>query len=199
MPKLIQETEIKLEWGDLEKRVTKTKASRGARSSGIHLSGIIKPTLQEAGLLDVYEESDEMPLVVMLGMFFEEGIVTLYPDMIWQPGEVSLDGIVGSPDGLTPGSPYLLEEFKFTKKSYRRGQGDAILGEKMWMWQISGYLHMMKLTQARLHVLWDCGDYKERRMPIYSTYLLGFTEEELARFWKNVILGNLGLAKPEVH
>ncbi len=199
MPKLIAEKEITLQWSDLNHRVPKTKATSGARSGGIHVTGIIRPTLQRAGLMDIYEESDDMPLVVMLGMFFEEGIVTLYPDMIWQPGEVEKDGIVGSPDGLTPGPPVTqLEEFKFTRKSQRRGQGDAILGEKLWMWQISGYCHMLGLTQARLHVLWDCGDYKERRFPIYSTYTLGFTEEELARFWKNVILVNKGLATEEV-
>lgn len=200
MPRLIQETEVILQWTDLEKRVPKTRASTMVRSSGVHLSGIIKPTLQQAGLMDIYDDSDEMPLVVMLGMFFEEGIVTLYPDMIWQPGEVSLDGVVGSPDGITPGPPITqLEEFKLTRKSQRRGQGVAILSEKLWMWQLSGYCHMLGLLQARLHVLWDCGDYKERRWPIYSTYTIGFTEDELKRFWANVVIKNLGLATAEVH
>ncbi len=199
MPKLLQETEIKLEWADLNRRVPKTRFSSMVRSSGIHLSGIIKPTLQAAGLMDKYDEVDEMPLAVMLGTFFEEGIVTLYPDMIWQPGEITLDGIAGSPDGLTEGPPLQLEEFKFTMKSQYTHQGEDILKEKRWIWQISGYCHMMGITQARLHVFWSRGDYRERWGPIYSIYTIGFTEEELARFWRNVIIGNRGLAVAEVH
>ncbi len=199
MPVLLEEKEIILEWTDLDKRVPKTKATRGERTSGIHLSGIIRPTLEIAGYLDVFDKSEEMPLVVMLGMFFEEGIVTLYPDMIWQPGEVKMDGIVGSPDGLTQGPPLQLEEFKFTIKSQYTRQGEAILHEKLWIWQLSGYCHMMGLTQARLHVFWSRGDYREKWFPVYYTYLISFTEEELSRFWKNVILKNKGLAIAEIH
>lgn len=196
MPVLLEEKEILLEWTDLDKRVPKTRASSGQRSSGVHLSGIIRPTLEIAGYLDIYDKSEEMPLVVMLGMFFEEGIVTLYPDMIWQPGEVTLDGITGSPDGLTGRQ---LEEFKFTTKSQYSRQGEAILQERLWMWQLSGYCHMMGLTQARLHVFWSRGDYKLKWFPVYYTYTIEFTKAELARFWRNVIVKNVGLAVPEAH
>ncbi len=199
MPTLLEEKEIILEWTDLDKRVSKTKAARGPRSSGIHLSGIIRPTLEIAGYLDIYDQSEDMPLVVMLGMFFEEGIVTLYPDMIWQPGEVVKDGIVGSPDGLTEGPPLQLEEFKFTTKSQYTRQGELILQEKLWMWQLSGYCHMMGITQARLHVFWSRGNYREKWFPVYYTYTISFTEAELDKFWRNVILKNKGLAKPETH
>ncbi len=203
MPVLLAETEVILQWSDLERRVPKVKATDGKRSSGIHLSGVIKATLQKLGLLDYgpgsAEKADEMPLVVMQGMFFEEGIVTLYPDLIWQPGEASKDGITGSPDGLTPGPPMQLEEFKLTRKSQGTRQGIDILNEKLWMWQLMGYLHMLGLTLARLHVLWDVGDYRERRMPLYYTYLIQFSESELERFWVNIILKNKDLAVPETH
>lgn len=196
MPRLLEEKEIILEWSDLERRVPKTRASSMERASGVHLSGIIKATLQTMKELDIYDQTDEMPLCVMLGTFFEEGLVTLYPDMIWQPGEVSRDGVVGNPDGLTVTQ---LEEFKFTMKSQYKHQGEDILKEKRWMWQISGYCHMMCLTQARLHVCWSRGDYRQKWGPVYYTYTIGFTEEELARFWNNVILKNMELATPEVH
>lgn len=199
MPKLLEEKEIVLEWSDLAKRVPRTRANTSKRSSGIHLSGIIRPTLQRAGLMDVYDDTDDMPLCVMLGMFFEEGIVTLYPRIIWQPGELVMDGIVGSPDGLTEGPPVQLEEFKFTMKSQYKFQGEDILTCKLWMWQLSGYCHMAQLTQARLHVFWSRGDYREKWFPVYYTYLISFTEDELKRFWTNVILKNAGLATAEVH
>lgn len=195
MPQLLEEKEILLEWKDLEKRVPKRKATDGKRSSGIHLSGIIRATLQKMKYLDLDERTDEMPLIVMLGMFFEEGIVSLYPDLIWQPGEVQLDGISGSPDGLTEGPPVQLEEFKFTKKAQQKRQGEDMLSEKLWMWQLSGYCHMLGLTRARLHVLWDRDCFK----PMYYTYLIQFTETELARFWRNVILENKDLAVAEEH
>lgn len=199
MPTLLEEKEITLEWADLDRRVPKTRASFGKRSSGIHLSGIIRPTLQLAGLLDIYDQSEDMPLVVMLGMFFEEGIVSLYPDIIWQPGEATRDGIAGSPDGLTKGPPKQLEEFKFTTKSQYTHQGVAILQEKLWMWQLSGYCHMLGLTRARLHVFWSRGDYRQKWYPVYYTYTISFTEAELARFWDNVILKNKALATAEAH
>ena len=158
MPTLLEEKEIRLEWTDIEKRVAKTRVSSMQRTSGVHLSGVIRYALKKAGLWQnkPEETEDEMPLMIMLGMFWEEGVVSLYPDLIWQPGEVELDDVYGSPDGLTG---QCLEEFKFTKKSYYTRKSRLILEEKLWMWQLMGYCRMLGLTQARLHVLWVDGAF----------------------------------------
>lgn len=201
MPKLIEEKEIVLEFTDIGKRVIKTRESSMLRSSGIHLSGVIRYALRKAGLMQPEDRDEDMPLIMLLGMFWEEGIVTFYPSLIWQPGEVERDGIFGSPDGITKLADGVtrLEEFKFTKKSYWTHKGDMILEERLWMWQLMGYCSMMGLNLIRLHVCWDCGNYRDRRMPFYSTYVIEFSDEELARFWQNIILVNKHGAVAEEH
>lgn len=209
MPKLIQETEIHLEWTDIDHLVSKGRSSSSQRSSGVHLSGVIKYVLTTAGLLDADDLTDIMPLRMAVGMAWEAFAVGLWPHLIWQPGEQCRDGIYGSPDGITyseDGDCAQLEEFKATWKS-RLERSEAkgvrppdrkITEQRMWMLQIAGYCWMMGLTRARLHVLWINGDYRGSG-PQYFTYLLEFSEEELERTWNNMILPNIGGAVAEEH
>lgn len=209
MPRLLEERDIRIEWSDIDAMVPKTKVCDSARSSGVHLSGVIKYVMTTAGLLTPEEYNDEMPLRMWLGMAFEAHAVQLWPGLIWQPGECSRDGIIGSPDGITEGFKpgcTCLEEFKLTWMSrlepgHPKGSVPPprrILAMKRWMLQIAGYCHMMGLTMARLHVCWVMGDYRASG-PQYFTYLIQFTEEELERMWDNMILPNVGGATPEVH
>lgn len=199
MPTLISESEIKIEWTDILGRLRKVKP-KGAdeRSAGVHLSGVIRYALTEAGLLTPDEASDEMPLRMAVGMAWEEWAVGLWPELRWQPGERELDGVFGSPDGLSAGGALAetdcLEEFKATWKS-RYNHGD-VLKERIWLWQLSGYCKMMGLQYARLHVLWVNGDYRPPS-PEYRTYVVGFSQAELDKFWSNVVLANKEFAKPE--
>lgn len=192
MPTLISQSEVRVEWKDIESRIVRERPKL-KRSSGIHLSGVIKYVLTTSGLLDPDDLTDEIPLRMCVGMAFEDWIVGLYPDMIWQPGECLLQGVCGSPDGISAKS---LEEFKATWKSSHTRQD--ITKERIWMWQLAGYCKMMQLTKARLHVLWINGDYRPPA-PKYMTYLLRFEQVELDRFWNNVILKNKDNAVPEIH
>ena len=207
MPTLLREAEIKIDWSDIEAMAPKAQYYSGPRSSGVHLSGIIKHILQAAGLLTADEVTEEMPLRMWLGMAFEAYAVRLWPEMVWQPGECSKDGITGSPDGITPkGDSGLLEEFKLTwlsrlEKSEIRGVAPParrITDQRRWMLQLAGYLYMLGLTEARLHVCWVMGDYRGSG-PQYFTYHLLFTQEELRRTWDNMILKNRDGAKAEEH
>jgi hypothetical protein len=185
---VLEQTEIGLEWMDLQK-LTRHERPQHVRSKGVHLSGVIKVISQKRGLLKEEDQTDDMPTVVLLGICFEDGAVQLYEDLIWQPGEVKKDGIIGSPDGKSPILGYLdtelgwmVEEFKLTYKSNRYRQD--IRAEQMWMMQIMGYLKMMGLTVARLHVLWACDNYVMPFRPKYIRYLIRFTQEELDQNWK---------------
>jgi hypothetical protein len=218
VPKLISETEIKLEWTDIEAMVPKVRVDSGKRSSGVHLSGVIKYVLTTAGLLDPDDITDEMPLRMAVGMAWEAFVVGLWPDLIWQPGEVCQDDIYGSPDGITPimdenSAPerivtgrHQLEEFKATwrsrlEKSELKGirpPDRKITEQRAWMLQVGGYCHMMGLRRARLHVLWIMGDYRGSG-PQYFTYLVEFSDSELERVWKNMLLPNVEGAIPESH
>lgn len=207
MPKLLEEKEINLEFSDLANMRPKEKISDGKRSNGIHLSGIIKFVMVTCGLLTPDDDTVEiMPLRMAVGVAWEAFVVQLWPSLIWQPGEIKMDGIVGSPDGINTQlmpEAVVLEEIKCTWMS-RMEPGVKppvprnILNMKRWMMQVAGYCHMASLTHCRLHVLWVNGDYRSSG-PQYYTYLISFTEAELARMWNNMILPNVSGATPEVH
>jgi hypothetical protein len=199
----LEEQEIKIEFVDIDRMVPKRRVFTGARSSGVHLSGVIKCLLVAGGLLTLEELGDEMPLRMCVGMAWEAFIVMLWAEFVWQPGECKRDGVIGSPDGVTGDC---LEEVKATwmsrlEKSEIRGVAPPprkITEIKKWMLQLAGYCYMMGLTRARMHVLWVNGDYRNSG-PQYFTYLIEFTPAELERTWKNMILPNIGLAEPEEH
>src|SRR5882724_9449740 len=103
MPVLLSQSEVRLEWSDVNNRVVKKKATKQTkRSAGVHLSGVIKHVLTTSGMLKTEDTDDEMPLRMAIGMAWEEWAVGLWIDMDWQPGECRLDGVAGSPDGITP-------------------------------------------------------------------------------------------------
>lgn len=197
MPVLIQESEIRIEWTDIDGRVAKKKPKGSSvRSSGVHLSGVIRSCLMATGdLAEAEIRTEEMPLRMAIGMAWEDWAVGLWPKLQWQPGECCMDGVFGSPDGITwP----VLEEFKATWKS-RRTYGNVV-DQKLWMWQLAGYCKMLGVTKARMHILWVCGDYKQGPpTPVYVTYTIQFTQQEIDQFWTNVVLKNKDSAPKEEH
>lgn len=203
MPTILSQQQVSIEWSDLAKwRQVKQPKSARARSSGIHLSGIIDATLVASGLAtkqEIYE--DEMPLRMCIGMAWENWVVGLYPDMVWQPGEWGKDGVFGTPDGISTCEENgedvsMLDEFKATYYSLNKWK--SILDAKRYMWQLCANCYALSTTFARLHVLWINGNYKPPS-PQYWTYLIQFTEKELEQFWKNVIMKNKHRAVAEVH
>ena len=199
---MLRESEICLEFADLNRMMPKQRVSEAPRSSGVHLSGVIKYILTAAKQLEPDEYSEMMPLRMAVGMAWEAFIVQLWPDLVWQPGEICRDNIYGSPDGVTGDC---LEEVKATWMSRldRGAYGETpppkrITDHKRWMLQVGGYLYMMGLTKVRMHVLWVNGDYRGSG-PQYFTYLIEFTQAELERIWNNMILPNVDGAVAEVY
>ncbi len=197
MPKLLLETEIKLKWTDILGRASKEKFSSDSRSPGIHLSGIIRYCM---GYQDRQaDDPDELPLNMAFGLAWEAWAVGLFPAVMWQPGEESLDGVYATPDGLSSldidgQAEIVVEEWKATWKSLHTHPD--ILTQTGWMWQLAALCHMQGLRHARIHVLYVNGDYRPPK-PRYITYLLEFTTTELERFWQNCILKNKDKAIPE--
>jgi hypothetical protein len=205
--KLLEQTEIKLEWFDLNK-LHPHPYPQHKRSKGLHLTDILRKIAIRNNMLTEEDRTDEAPLRVFLGMCWEAGCVRLYPDMKWQPGEVSRDGVAGSPDGestLTLASGHdqagggdiyrelAVEEFKYTAKSIRKKGGKPdelkdIGGEWLWMMQVKGYLamHPSRPTLARLHVCWARGNYQWPMEERYVRYLIRFTQEEIEGCWAMV-------------
>ncbi len=199
MPKLLAETDIPIRWTDVDGRTPKEKLGSELRSSGVHLSGIIRYCLD----LDRSDrDPDFMPLCMALGLAWEAWAVGMFPDVVWQPGEEVLDGVYGTPDGMSVFEVHgvkevIVEEWKATYKSTAR-YGANIVSQTLWMWQLAGLCKLTGLRFARLHVLWINGDYRPPQ-PKYVTYLVEFTQEELDKFWEMVILTNKDKAIPEEH
>lgn len=199
MPRLLLETDIPIRWTDVDGRTPKEKLGSDDRSSGVHLSGIIRYCLD----LDKSDrDPDFMPLCMALGLAWEAWAVGLFPDVVWQPGEEELDGVFCTPDGMSvmgigDNREVVLEEWKATYKSRAR-YGSNILGQPLWMWQLCGMCKVLGVRYARLHIFWIAGDYRPPT-PKYVTYLIEFSQTEIDLFWDRVILTNKDKAIPEEH
>lgn len=185
--RLISESVVQMQLSDLQSnRVHRCPPIMTPRASGVHLSGILRFIAIQTGYLKLGVEStradfeDDFPLIMMMGMFFEEGMASMYPDMIWQPGEMTRDGISGNMDGLSEyeGEP-IIDEFKFTKKSSRY----PVTEQWMWIQQGLGYCNLYQLARlVRFNVLHINGNYKERD-PVLRRSIVEFTERDLQLGW----------------
>ncbi len=216
--RVIEQVEMLMEWADVHRRIRHPLPVSHLRSPGVHLSGVLRYIAQESGILakpspppppspspssppgvdsTSFPDMDEdiMPLRMMLGMFFEEGAVGLYPDMQWQPGELERDGVFGTCDGLsvTPAHGLLLEEFKLTWKSeWNYGKDRFTSANWLWMSQAKGYLALMQANgidiapMVRFHVCWVAGDYRPPS-PKLMRYVVEYTQKEIDSLWGLVL------------
>lgn len=95
-----------------------------------------------------------------------------------RPGEVELDGIVGSPDGFDQ-STRVVDEYKLTWKSTKNSHPKDVW---KWMTQVKGYCKMLGASVVRFHVFHVNGDYRGSG-PLYKSYLFSFTEREIDENW----------------
>lgn len=209
--KLLEQTEVVIEMADLARRTPIVQPSTRtghihlpSRSSGKHVSAILRNCAIQAKILKPGEKLEEdLPLWLALGFAWEEFAASLYPYMVWQPGEMSRGGVYGTPDGISGATPtkddppefiaaattnllcggeqLSIEEFKFTRKKTRRG--DDIFQEWMWMQQMRAYCGFYPdCLLARLHVSYINGDYKPLS-PTYMRYVILFTQKEIDSTW----------------
>lgn len=115
----------------------------------------------------------------------------------WRPGEVTLDGVAGSPDSFESGfqhddPPFVVGEYKATWKSCRDVDtptpGAGLIDTKFvgYILQLQAYCHMIQTTRARLYILFMNGDY-ERFVPQMRCYQIDFTPRELAEQWRSFL------------
>lgn len=197
---------ISLTADDLRRRVLIDRTKLNApRSSGVHLSGVLKYLAYSPGgavtnknISDSKQNFEEdYPMVTAMGHAWEEFCVSLYPSVIWQPGEAERDGIFGTPDGISYEMEFkgglldVNEEFKLTTKSMKVPTED-------WYFQRQGlsYCAMKGLNYVRWHVNWVHGDYKKQRWPTYTRTLVRFEDAEIERWWQ-VVVRNKGKAEKE--
>jgi len=104
-------------------------------------------------------------------------------------GEVELDGIIGSPDGVIYEAPgdepnwtlsnvVLLEEYKCTAISSNKSPTD----NWKWIMQVKGYCKMLGATKCIFRVL-HVRDF----VPMYKPWELTFTQAELDENWQAIL------------
>lgn len=180
------------------------------RSPGMHVSALVKSIAVKLNLLkgqkamggkwtaDAPIDEESFPLQMALGLAWEDWLSLQYPEMIYHPGELVMDGVAGSPDGITPLpdtveyeglGDAVVDEIKLTFKS---GRNDDLNHpkNKIWLWQVMAYCKMLGVLCARLHVLYLYGNY-EYSAPfppcIYRIYCIQFTQQEVDMNWSMLL------------
>jgi hypothetical protein len=115
----------------------------------------------------------------------------------WRPGEVTLDGVAGSPDsfecGIQDDDPAIVvAEYKATWKSCRDidspSYGAGLMDSKFvgYLLQLKAYCKMVGTTRARLYIIFMNGDY-ERYVPALRCYQIDFDQRELDEQWASFL------------
>lgn len=202
--RVVERTEVRFEWKDLE-NLTFHPEPKHKRSSGVHVSQVIKHIAIKLGKLTEHDKDDEMPLIVLLGMAWECYCFRLYHDLTWQPGELKYQGVIMSPDAYPHDPKIDLDECKYTTKSSRH-RHDALIEEWMWMSQgmsyVKGKQQRFKLKPrggvVRYHICWGIGDYSRPIRPAYYRYVVQFSQPEIDQNW-DLIQRYKDQVEPEHH
>jgi len=101
-------------------------------------------------------------------------------------GEIELDGIILTPDGVTDNGlpPYIiiLEEDKCTLTSAAK----PVTDNWKWMMQVKGYCKALSALKCIMRVFYLRGDYTNGT-PSYGVFELIFTQGELDENWQAVL------------
>lgn len=154
-----------------------------------HLTDIIREIGVKLGLIPNYAASGndwDLDMAGDLGFMWEEMLTYVFAERmrdVIRPGEVELDGIVGSPDGLgvdpEDTNDLIVEEYKLTWKSAKN------LPTENWYWmtQSKGYCRMCGVNTVIMRIAYINGDYKGSG-PIYREARITFSEQELWENWR---------------
>lgn len=183
-----------------------------ARSSGIHLSAVLRAIALQIGTLKASgQDLDEMIdttspdcvgtsgtlMRLCIGYAWEDWIFSKLINVVHQPGELSLDGIHGTPDGIefSESGDITLHEGKATFKSSKGGIPE------MWKWQAASYLKMLQAKWKEecrtviFHPLYIRGDYQGIDPQYLPTEII-FEQAEIESVW-DMVKRNKHLATPE--
>ena len=98
-----------------------------------------------------------------------------------RPGEILLDGVACSPDGINWKDGYV-EEYKFSWKSSKK----PVESRWVWMCQAMAYCKVTGLNVVRFRIFHVNGDYSFDG-PIYKDCFITFTQEEIDNNWAMLI------------
>ena len=161
------------------------------RSDTLHLSTIIHDLLETLFNTQASRAQKEKATESVHSLQYEKGFLwevalsrALGEKAAIRPGEVVVDGVSCSPDGIgfdDDGNLYV-EEYKATAMSSNKPVGDIL----RWIMQVKAYCYVMETTVAVFRVLYLMGDYKGGG-PEYRVYRIEFSESELADNWVSLL------------
>lgn len=180
------------------------------RSSGIHVSSLIRCIAGEVGVLKK-EYCEDMSLIdardlntlpigrllpIHAGLAWEQYYIPLLPNVANHPGEMCVDDVYMTHDGQEVCS-YLIDrvksvyytrihEVKHTYKSTKSVGNLDNIGYKspfMWLTQCKAYCKGVNSLRATLHVYFPCGNYRFPITPQLRKFYLEFTREEIDDNW----------------
>lgn len=179
------------------------------RSEGVHVSSIIRAIALDMGKLkpEYADPSDEGALVDQRAITDPLAILRMSIGLAWEnwyipqilgptgvkkhPGELHIDNIHMSPDGLSV-DVIITQQFRQrvmkvheVKATYKSTNtvGD-MSREWMWLAQLQGYCKGAGTRHAKIHVLFLCGDYKMPITPQLKCWDINFTQVELDQNWE---------------
>lgn len=160
-----------------------------------HVSMIIRYLCIKLGHFESDEERGGPSITRMeMGNAFEDALVAglamryvkRWPHRYVRPGEIELDGLIGTPD-LLDLMHEAVDEIKLTWISSRHADDPEC--EKFWKYwvQLQAYLKMMGWKTGHLHICFVNGNYKDKRDPVYHVYRAEFTQRELDDNWRMLV------------
>lgn len=151
------------------------------RSVGLHVSSIVNYISTTLGRRDNDFSRDDLDAFAVVGRMFERILAeTIFlPPRYIRPGEIDIDGIIGSPDAIDCDDGAVVE-IKATWKSSKR----PIESLREYFWQIQAYCYMLQVQRAKLYVFYVCGDWSPPK-PIWppKAWQLDFSWSELEGNW----------------
>jgi len=149
-----------------------------------HVSEIIHDMLIDMGIEK--RGSGSNPYQFEKGFMWERLLSLALPDLGVRPGELEVDGIVLSPDGIgycEQTQESVVEEYKCTARSSNGNPAN----NTRWMMQLKAYCRAVGVEKAIMRILYLNGDYKRERDPVPKVYLVTFTQDELDENWNAIV------------
>ena len=158
------------------------------RTAGVHLTNVIQDIMETAQMMKTASGTSwiqsDLELAGEVGFMWEEVLSQALKERLpCRIGEVFLDGITMSPDGVElEGDESILSEYKVVWASSRRSPVENF----KWMCQVKGYCKALGMTKVRMYILYINGDWKPPK-PQYKCFLITFSQLEIDENWSMLI------------
>lgn len=156
-----------------------------------HVSYIVRDLCLKLGHFESSDDPNPNPNLMELGSTFEDLVADKLaeryarndPDRYARPGELELDGLIGTMD-LMDMFDWAVIEVKLTKMSSRHD----IESDKFWKYwvQLQAYCKMIGTRRGRLHIGFINGDYRGLEVD-YQVWEDEFTDDELNANWRMLV------------